>query len=112
MADKDPAPTPEPNDDGGGLTMKDLRELIKSVITENKPADPPAGTGPQPQTHNQQATDIESQVNAALAKIGKQQELDKAAQEDKDWKAKVDAAISEKQPIKRRRIHEVMGWGE
>lgn len=103
---------PETEDTGetGGISMGELKDLIKETISEVM-----GSSGGQPkkpvvrQTHNERVDSVAAEVEAALDRVGKRKEAEEA---DKNWRISVDERLAEKPPVQRRKIHHVMGWGE
>ena len=97
----------------GGVSMGDLRDLIKEVVTEVLPGKNEGSEEPDKptkrETHNQKADSISAEVEAALERVGKRKEAEAA---EADYRAKVDGLLAEKPPVQRRRVHRLMGWGE
>lgn len=107
-------------DDANKVTMGDLRTIIKDMVTEvvgtgkKETTDGVSGTAPKqaPETTENRSVGVAAMVKAEIDKLKaqEQEESEKATIQDK--LKELSDKTAEKQPIERRRVHKMMGWGE
>lgn len=108
----------KPNPPSGGITMADIRRMVTETVGEvmkgvtgkpdDKPADKPGETGTKENTPGDMASIVRNEIKRI-------KDHEKATERDAtiDTKlAELSAAVVEKPPVERRRVHKFMGWGE
>lgn len=107
--------TPESNSGGAPLTIGDLRKMITETVQglvggngEKKDDNTP----PKDEPTHPQAGGIAAEVQRQVEKI-RAREARQKRDEEVDGKLKeLSEKVQEKQPVERRRVHKIMGWGE